>query len=73
MTDNWQSLIVAICIAVAAWWLGKRVGRFVRALRNPADATACGGCEQCPSHQPAQTESGMPIVDLHIGDKRPIR
>jgi hypothetical protein len=68
--ENWQPLIVAICVAAAAWWLGRRVLRFVRALRNPNQSVGCGACEQCPSSQQPTTEEGVPIVSLQIAPPR---
>lgn len=73
MTENWQSLIVAICVALAAYVLGRRLMRFVRALLRPDQASGCGGCEQCPSAQQAQTESGTPIVELRVVNRPPDR
>jgi hypothetical protein len=66
MNDNWQSLIMILAVAAAAWWLVRRVIRFARTLRTPGESAACGGCDHCATSPPVQTADGKPIVDLQL-------
>ena len=61
---NWQIVVAA---AIVAWAVVTLVGRAVRLLAAPEQASCGGGCTQCPATVSAADKS---IVQLNTADAK---